>query len=96
MGFVVFFTLLALGYAQTKERVVKVKTVFILPFAMILFSFFGVYSVFGITSFTVGIWFIGFVLTLLVGAKLAYPRFVIFSEQNNKLTIPGSWVLCFL
>ena len=93
--FAIFLALLALGFSQTKERVVKVKTVFILPFAMILFSFFGVYSIFGITFFTAGIWSIGFVLTLLVGAKLAYPRFVIFSEQKNELTIPGSWVPLF-
>lgn len=37
----------------------------------------------------------GGVTTLLIGVKLAIPRLVSFSEQSNKLTIPGSWVPLF-
>jgi len=89
--FAVFFTLLILGFIQSKERVVKVKTVFILPIAMIIFSFFGVSSVFGLSLFTISLWLLGLAITLVVGLKLAYPKLVSFSVQSNKLKIPGSW-----
>ncbi|TWX45093.1 DUF6622 family protein [Colwellia hornerae] len=94
--FAVFFTLLVLGFIQSKERVVKVKTIFILPIAMIIFSFFGVYSVFGLSYLTMSLWIMGLVTTLFIGLKLAYPNLIIFSGQSNKLTIPGSWVPLFL
>ncbi|MCI2284513.1 hypothetical protein L3081_15355 [Colwellia sp. MSW7] len=94
--FVVFFTLLVLGYVQTKERNIKVRTVFILPIAMIIFSFFGVYSVFGVTTLTMGLWIIGLIITFILGVKLAYPKLVLFSKPDNKLTVPGSWAPLFL
>ena len=93
--FAIFFTLLVLGFIQSKERIVKVKTDFILPVAMIIFSFFGVSSVFGLSILTMSVWGMGLVTTLVIGLKLAYPRLVSFSEQSNKLTIPGSWVPLF-
>jgi len=93
--FATFFTLLVLGFIQSKERIVKVKTVFILPIAMIIFSFFGVSSAFGFSVLTMSLWVIGLLSTLVLGLKLAYPRLVSFSVQNNKLTIPGSWVPLF-
>tara|TARA_R110000744_G_scaffold243020_1_gene360031 strand:+ start:75 stop:572 length:498 start_codon:yes stop_codon:yes gene_type:complete len=90
--FVVFFILLFLGFIQTKVRVVAVKTVFILPVAMIMFSFFGVYAVFGLSFLALSLWAMGLVTTLVIGLKLDYPKLVSFDAQCNKLTIPGSWV----
>ncbi len=90
--FAIFFALLVLGYTQSKERMVNAKTVFILPIAMIVLSFFGVSSAFGLSILTMSLWVMGLATTLVIGLKLAYPRLVSFSEQSNKLTIPGSWV----
>lgn len=90
--FVVFFALLMLGFKQSKQREVKASTVFILPIAMTLFSFFGVYSVFGISLLSLSLWVLALVLALMLGLKLAYPKLVSFSAQDNKLIIPGSWV----
>jgi len=89
--FVVFFALLVLGFKQSKPRAVKVKTVFILPLAMTLFSLFGVYSVYGITLLSLVLWCFGLVLALMLGLKFAYPKLVSYSALNNKLSIPGSW-----
>ncbi|KXI27270.1 hypothetical protein AX660_21300 [Paraglaciecola hydrolytica] len=89
--FVVFFALLTLGFMQSKQRKVRVKTIFILPLAMVLFSLFGVYSVFGLSLVTLALWVLGLVLALMLGLKLAYPKVVSYSLKNNKLTIPGSW-----
>lgn len=77
-------------------RVEKVKTVFILPMAMIFFSFFGVYSAFGLALLSLSLWILGLIITLVIGLKLAFPKLVSFSVQSNQLTIPGSWVPLFL
>jgi len=90
--FAVFFTLLILGFIQSRERTVKVGTVFILPVVMIIFSLFSVSSAFGVTLLTVGLWLAGLTTALVIGLKLAYPKLVKFSAQHNKLTVPGSWI----
>lgn len=90
--FIIFFTLLILGVIQTKDRIVKVNTVFILPSAMILFSIFGIYSVFGFTIFPLLLWLVGGLLAFAIGLKLALPKLVGFSKEDNKLLIPGSKV----
>ena len=59
---------------------------------MIIFSFFGVYSAFGFTISNISFWTAGLLLPLIFGIKLAHPKLVNFSEEHNKLTIPGSWV----
>ncbi|MCI2282936.1 hypothetical protein L3081_05445 [Colwellia sp. MSW7] len=89
--FAIFFTLLVLGFIQSKERIVKVNSVFILPISMVVFSLFGVLSVFGITISAMGFWITGLIVALIWGIKLAYPKLVSFSAQNKRLTIPGSW-----
>lgn len=89
--FAVFFTLLVLGFKQSKERVININTVFFLPSAMIAFSFFGVYSVFGVSILSTSLWLIGLIITLIIGLKLAYPKLVGFSKQTSQLTIAGSW-----
>ncbi len=88
--FIVFFTLLSLGLLQTKERDVNVNTVFLLPLAMIIFSLFGVYSVFGLSFLPISLWLLGLILTFVIGLKLAYPKHVSFSQKDRKLHIPGS------
>lgn len=90
--FTIFVILLLLGFIQSKERIVKIKSIFILPTAMIVFSFFGVYSAFGFTLSNISFWTAGLILPLIFGIKLSHPKLVNFSEEHNKLTIPGSWV----
>lgn len=89
--FAIFFTLLILGIIQSKERIVKVNSIFILPISMVIFSLFGVLSVFGITVSAIIFWVTGLIVALILGIKLAYPKLVRFSAQNKRLTIPGSW-----
>tara|TARA_R110001583_G_scaffold19176_1_gene75359 strand:- start:950 stop:1471 length:522 start_codon:yes stop_codon:yes gene_type:complete len=90
--FIVFFTLLVLGFMQTKERIVNVKAVFILPIAMVIFSFMGVYSVFNLSFLPLALWLLGLISTSVVGIKLGIPKSVSYSAQDEKLTIPGSKV----
>lgn len=88
--FIVFFTLLIFGVNQTKERVVKINTVFILPIAMIVFSFMGVYSAFSLALLPFTFWLLGLVSASFIGLQLGFPKLVNFSSQDNQVTIPGS------
>ncbi len=90
--FVVFFTLLIIGYQQSKSRVVKLKMVFVLPVLMTVFSYLGVSSVFGIAFYSLGIWLIGLLSAFVIGIKLAYPRNVEYLAAQGQLSVPGSWL----
>lgn len=94
--FVLFFTLLILGYLQTKDREVKLRTVFILPISMIVLSVFGVSSAFGAIPVALVAWLLGSVVSLSVALKLAFPKGVSYSNTEKKLSIPGSWIPLFL
>ncbi len=90
--FVVLFTLLIIGYQQSKSRVVKLKMVFVLPVLMTVFSYLGVSSVFGIAFYSLGIWLIGLLSAFVIGIKLAYPRNVEYLAAQGQLSVPGSWL----
>jgi hypothetical protein len=95
--FILFFALLALGFKQSKPRVVRVSTVFILPAAMVIFSFFGMYSVFGMPLLALALWTVSLLLLAAIGLKLQSPALVTYSKTDQQLTIPGSWVpLCLM
>ena len=83
--------LLVVGYFQSKKRAVNVYAVFMLPIAMIAFSFFGVLSIADAFPLAISAWLVGMTISLLVGVKLAHPKHVAFSEKEHTLRIPGSW-----
>ena len=89
--FLIFGVLVVLGFLQAKTREVSVKAVFVLPMAMILFSLFGVYSVFGMSVAVIGLWGLGLAVMTLIGLKLGFPKSVTYSQERDKLIIVGSW-----
>lgn len=90
--FVLFFVLLALGYFQSKDRVMKHSRVSILPLAMVALSFYGVFSAFGAAPLGLVSWIGGGTAAVLVGMKLAIPRGVTYSHETRSFTVPGSWL----
>jgi hypothetical protein len=90
--FVLFFVLLALGYFQSKDRVMKRGSVSILPLAMVALSFYGVLSAFGASYIGLVSWAIGSVAAVRVGVKLAVPHGVTYSIETRSFTVPGSWL----
>lgn len=89
--FFIFGALLVLGFLQAKTREVSVKAIFVLPLAMIIFSLFGVYSVFGLNVAVIGLWGLGLSIMTLIGVKLGFPKSVSYSQERDKLIIVGSW-----
>jgi len=90
--FVLFFALLALGYLQSKDRVVSRGKVAILPAAMLLLSFYGVLSAFGITLLTLTSWLAGVGITAWLGIKSENPSGVSFATETKTFSVPGSWL----
>lgn len=90
--FVLFFALLALGYFQSKSRTVSRAKVSMLPVAMIVLSFYGVFSAFGVAPIGLAFWVLGVVIAVGVGVTLAAPRGVTFSAETQSYCVPGSWL----
>jgi hypothetical protein len=90
--FVLFFALLALGYLQSKARVVKRSHLAILPAAMIALSFYGVLSAFGVDAIALAAWLIGTSAAVWLGIALAVPRGAVYSAKTLSFSIPGSWL----
>jgi len=90
--FILFIGLVFLGYSQSKDRVVTIKKVFILPFAMIILSIFGVISAFGITKISLILWFFGIITSVLLCLKLLSNKNIKYDNEIKSYFIPGSWM----
>ena len=93
--FVLFIGLVFLAYSQSKDRVINIKRVLILPIAMILLSIFGVFSAFGLSFIAILLWFFGIGVALLFGLKLAFPKNIKYNMEEKSYFIPGSWTPMF-
>lgn len=95
--FVLFFVLLVFGYLQSKDRVVSRSKVTMLPSAMLLLSFYGVLSAFGVTPFALTAWLTGVGIAVCLGLKTANLGGVGFTAETNTFSVPGSWLpLCLM
>jgi Family of unknown function (DUF6622) len=90
--FVLFFVLLIFGYVQSKGRVVSRSKITLLPAAMLVLSFYGVLSAFGINSFALTAWLVGIGIAVWIGLKTANLNGVIFTTESKSFSVPGSWL----
>ena len=90
--FVLFFVLLVYGYSQSKTRTVSRSRIAILPAAMVVLSFSGVLSAFGIAPVALASWGIGVGITVWLGSLRAVPDGVSFSFETQLFRVPGSWI----
>jgi hypothetical protein len=90
--FALFFLLLALGYGQSRTRVVARRNVALLPAAMLLLSCYGVISVFGAAPLAIASWLAGAAIAVWLGIDFGFPRGVSCQNEGNSFSIPGSWL----
>ena len=90
--FVLFFLLIALGFFQSKDRLVSRSKVTMLPAAMLLLSFYGVLSAFGITPLAFAAWLAGVAVALWFGLKTANLCGASFTKETELFAVPGSWL----
>jgi hypothetical protein len=90
--FFLFFVLLAVGYYQSKDRIVGRGKVAILPIIMIALSFYGVLSAFGAAPVGFFSWVIGVGIAVWLGVTLCTAHGVIYSTETQSFSVPGSWL----
>ncbi|MCJ8297900.1 MAG: hypothetical protein MJK13_03050 [Pseudomonadales bacterium] len=89
-GLLVF--LLILGLQQSRDRTVKKFLILPLPVGMVFLSYFGVFSSFGLSPISTGLWLAALVSIACLFAKYFPLKGVEFSTATASFSIPGSWV----
>ena len=89
--YVLFVALVAIGYAQTKQRSVSVNRLVAVPFAMTGYSLFGVITAFGAAAAGIAAWAAGIAGALAIGQLLKRPEGVTYAPASASFSVPGSW-----
>lgn len=92
---VLFFLLLVLGYVQSKERTLGYTKALLMPYAMFLFSLYGVLASFG-WAYTLLLWVVGIAGGIFLGMRLSAVHEVVYVPANQTFIIKGSWFWCAL
>lgn len=90
--FVLFFTLLYLGYEQSNTRSVPKGRLAVLPLAMVGLSLYGVVSAFGASLVGIASWSVALVLAVLWNHVLQQPKGVEYLSGAGRFIVPGSWL----
>lgn len=88
--FAILAVLLALGYRQSRSRLVQPGTLTKLAAAMLALSLYGVVATFGAGAVPLLAWAIGFAVSVRMGAPLLAPRGL--AREGNAVRMPGSWL----
>jgi len=88
--FAILAVLLAVGWRQSRSRIVQPGTLVKLAAAMLALSLYGVVATFGADVVPVLAWAVGFGATVLLGGQLLAPRGL--SREGDAVRMPGSWV----
>lgn len=89
--FAVLLLLVALGYRQSRERVVTPRTLALIALALLGFSLYGVVAAFGSGVLPLLCWAAGFALVLGLGRSLVGPRDMQALPGSDGVRMPGSW-----
>jgi hypothetical protein len=88
--FALLAVLVALGYRQSRERLVQPRTLARLAAAMLALSLYGVMSTFGAALVPVLAWAAGFAASVRLGGPVFAPRGL--AREGDAVRMPGSWV----
>jgi hypothetical protein len=90
--FVLFFVLLAYGFALRQTRWASRYRLFLLPAIMLTLSLSGVYYAFGLGLIEITMWAIGLGLAIFAGQAFGSRRGVSYSKELDLYHVPGSWL----
>lgn len=90
--FVIFFILLILGLIQLKERRAKTTRVLIMPFALILYSFYSTIATFGFNFLAVGLFSLGVILIFLFSYLIDLSKLATYNSLKEEFLIKGSFM----
>lgn len=90
--FILFVVLLVFGFLQTRTRNVKFLLAYLLPIGMIILSFFGVISSFGLELMPTCLWSVSVFIASVLGYKLLPLEGIVYNTESQSYSIPGSWL----
>lgn len=90
--FALFLVLLVLGYVQSRDRTVGRRRLLLLPIAMLMLSFYGVVSAFGVTPAGFAPWLLGVMAAVGYGTRRPVPRGAAYSAETQSFSVPGNWL----
>lgn len=88
--FAILAILVALGYRQSRDRVVRPGTLAGVAAAMMALSLYGVISAFGASLVPVLGWVAGFAAAVRLGGPVFAPRGL--ARAGDAVRVPGSWL----
>jgi hypothetical protein len=90
--FAILALLLALGFVQSRPRLVAPRVIRSVAVGLALYSLWGVVGAFGFTPLPVLCWALGLVAALVLARSLVAPRGMVFDAQVRRVQVPGSWL----
>jgi hypothetical protein len=84
--------LMALGFAQTKDRVLNSRRLILTPLAMTAFSLYGTISAFGPSVATFVPWLAAFTATAILIVLASNADHIRYDRASKRFAVPGSWV----
>ena len=88
--FAILAVLLALGYRQSRSRLVQPATLVRLAVAMLALSLYGVTATFGVGVVPLLAWAVGFAAAVQLGGQFLAPHGL--AREGDAVRMPGSWV----
>lgn len=87
--FIIFVFLIALGAQQSRDRTISRLRLLILPLVMLVFSFYGIVTSFGLSAFALACWLAGFTISAIGFGQ----RFRYAAQQlpSGFFRVTGSW-----
>lgn len=94
--FILFFFLVFLGLAQTRDKEISIKRVFILPLIMLLLSLAGLFTAFGINIISISFYLLALSFAIVLNIYLKLPRNSIYKKEEKIFFIKGSFIPFFI
>jgi len=88
----IFFSLLFVGFSQTKTRQTGLKRSLGIPFILILLSIYAITHDFGFNLFSMTIWLGGIILVMVLNKVVKNQKEIRYSPLTHIFTISGSYM----
>lgn len=90
--FILFFSLLAIGFKQSKNRTTSRRALLAFPCVMIFYSSFDLVFNIGVTFIGMTVWAIGLFLAWKISHRLLTPDITYCENNSEQFNVKGSWL----
>jgi hypothetical protein len=90
--YILFFSLIYVGYKQTRARKVSRFRITVLPAVMMSLSFYGVLHVAHSTGLAMAVWLLGIGAAFAINSTIGHGRGVVLHPDRSHYVVPGSLI----